>query len=36
MKLSVIVPVYNEVDTIQTVLEKVQNVRLDKEIIIVD
>jgi len=36
MKLSIIVPVYNEVDTIQNVLEKVQSVGLNKEIIIVD
>ncbi len=36
MKLSVIVPVYNEVDTIQTVLANILSVELDKEIIIVD
>jgi len=32
----VIVPVYNEVDTIQTVLERIQAVELEKEIIVVD
>ena len=31
-----IVPVYNEVDTIQAVLDKVQAVELEKEIIVVD
>lgn len=36
MKLSVIIPVYNEKDTILTILEKVKNVPLQKEIIIVD
>jgi len=36
VKLSVIVPVYNERGTIKEVLERVQEVSLDKEIIIVD
>lgn len=36
MKLSVIVPVYNEAQTIRLILEKVRAVPLDKEIIIVD
>ena len=36
MKLSVIMPVYNEKDTIRKILEKVRKVNLEKEIIIVD
>lgn len=36
MKISVIIPVYNEVHTIAAVLERVRSVRIDKEIIIVD
>lgn len=36
MKLSVIVPVYNEKRTIQVILEKVRDVNIDKEIIVVD
>jgi len=36
MKLSVIMPVYNEIDTIADILQRVQSVELDKEIIIVD
>lgn len=36
MKLSVVMPVYNEIDTIQDILFRVQNVELEKEIIIVD
>ena len=36
MKLSVIIPVYNEESTIQEVLAKVRAVELEKEIIIVD
>ena len=38
-KLSVIIPVYNEHQTIETVLQRVQQVQLDglqKEIIMVD
>lgn len=34
--LSVIIPIYNEKDTILTILEKVQAIEIDKEIIIVD
>lgn len=34
--LSVIIPVYNEVNTIKKVIEKVDSVNIDKEIIIVD
>jgi len=36
MKLSVIMPAYNERDTILTALERVQAVEIEKEIIIVD
>ena len=36
MKLSVIIPVYNEKNTILKILKKVRNVPVDKEIIIVD
>ncbi len=36
MKLSVIIPVYNEQNTFRTLFEKVQAVDVDKEIIIVD
>jgi len=36
MKLSVIMPVFNEKETIQQVLERVKNVDIEKEIIIVD
>src|SRR5437764_18329 len=35
-RLSVIVPVYNEVGTVRTLLERVMAVRLPKEIIVVD
>lgn len=36
MKISVIIPVYNEINTIQKILDKVKAIKLDKEIIIVD
>lgn len=36
MKLSVLIPVYNECKTISLILEKVKSVSLDKEIIVVD
>jgi glycosyltransferase involved in cell wall biosynthesis len=36
MKLSVVIPVYNEKDTILEVLERVRNVEVTKEIIVVD
>jgi glycosyltransferase involved in cell wall biosynthesis len=36
MKLSVIIPVYNEKNTVVEVIEKVRNVPLEKEIIVVD
>ena len=35
-QLSVIVPVYNEVATVRTLLERVMAVRIPKEIIVVD
>ena len=36
MKLSVIIPVYNEAHTIRDIIKKVEGVDLDKELIIVD
>ena len=36
MKLSVVIPVYNEIDTILEILQRVKAVPVDKEIIIVD
>jgi glycosyltransferase involved in cell wall biosynthesis len=36
MKLSVIIPVYNEVESIQVILERVQSQKLAHEIIVVD
>ncbi|MGC9314989.1 MAG: glycosyltransferase family 2 protein [bacterium] len=36
MKLSVVIPVYNEQSTISEVIEKVRQVPVDKEIIVVD
>ncbi len=36
MRLSVIIPVYNEVSTIQEVVQRVQNTSFEKQIIIVD
>jgi glycosyltransferase involved in cell wall biosynthesis len=36
MKLSVVIPVYNELQTIDTIVERVYAVPLDKEIIIID
>ncbi|MFV1950249.1 MAG: glycosyltransferase family 2 protein [Anaerolineales bacterium] len=36
MKLSVLIPAYNEINTIEDILRKVQSVNLNKEIIIVD
>ncbi|NLN77553.1 MAG: glycosyltransferase family 2 protein [Armatimonadetes bacterium] len=36
MKLSVIIPVYNEIDTIEEVLRRVREIDLDKEIIVTD
>jgi glycosyltransferase involved in cell wall biosynthesis len=36
MKLSVVIPVYNEKNTLQALLQRVRNVPIDKEIILVD
>ncbi|MEE9165772.1 MAG: glycosyltransferase family 2 protein, partial [Nitrospinota bacterium] len=36
MKLSIIIPVYNEVNTIAGIVKKVQRVNYEKEIIIID
>ncbi len=36
MKLSVVIPVYNEIETINEILKRVQSVPHDKEIIVVD
>ena len=36
MKLSVIIPVYNEIETIEEILKRVRSVPHDKEIIVID
>ena len=36
MKLTVIIPTYNEINTIQILLEKIFKIEIDKQIIIVD
>ncbi len=36
MKLSIVIPVFNEINTIQKILARIQKVEWDKEIIIVD
>ncbi len=36
MKLSVVMPVYNEMNTIEEIIRLVQNVQIEKELIIVD
>lgn len=36
MKLSVVMPVYNEIQTIHEIIDQVQKVNIDKELIIVD
>ncbi|MAG20139.1 glycosyl transferase, partial [archaeon] len=36
MKLSIIIPVYNEVKTLEEVINKVKKLKLDKEIVVVD
>jgi glycosyltransferase involved in cell wall biosynthesis len=36
MKVSIIIPVYNEVGTIRTVLERVRSSPIDKEIVVID
>ena len=34
--LSVVIPAYNEIETLELILQKVQNVPINKEIIIID
>jgi glycosyltransferase involved in cell wall biosynthesis len=36
MRLSIVIPVYNEIDTVEEILQRVQSVPYDKEIIVVD
>jgi glycosyltransferase involved in cell wall biosynthesis len=36
MKLSVVIPVYNEIQTIHEILDRVQEVRIEKELIVDD
>ncbi len=36
MKLSVIIPVFNEKNSLQEIIKKVQNIDIEKEIIIID
>lgn len=36
MKLSVVIPVYNEIQTIAEIIDRVQKVQIEKELIIVD
>ena len=36
MKLSVVIPVYNECDTLRALLQRVKDVPIDKEIILID
>jgi glycosyltransferase involved in cell wall biosynthesis len=36
LKLSIVVPVYNEIDTIEEILRRIENVSMEKEIIVVD
>ena len=36
MKLTVVIPVYNEADTIAEIVDRVQAIPIDKELIIVD
>lgn len=36
MKLSIIIPIYNEINLIQTVLDNVRSINIDKELILVD
>lgn len=35
-KISIVIPVYNEINTIEEILIRVQSVKIDKEIVIVD
>jgi glycosyltransferase involved in cell wall biosynthesis len=36
MKISVVIPVYNEIHTIEEIIKRVQHVNIQKEIILVD
>jgi len=36
MKISVVIPVYNEADTIEEIIKKVKDVPIEKEIIVID
>ena len=36
MKLSVIVPLYNEIETIEEIVARVRKVKIEKKIIIID
>ena len=36
MKLSIIIPVYNEIGTLEKLVERVQSVSIEKEILLVD
>lgn len=36
MKLSVVIPVYNEINTVEEILRRVKKVKIEKEIIVVD
>jgi len=36
MKISVVIPVYNEIDTIEEILARVDKVSIKKEIIVID
>ena len=36
MKISVVIPVYNEVETIEEIISRVSIVAIEKEIIVVD
>ena len=35
-KLSIIIPAYNEINTIQNLINKVNDIRIEKQIIVVD
>ena len=36
MRLSIIIPVYNEIKTVKEVIERVKKLKIDKEIVVVD
>ena len=35
-KLTIIIPAYNEINTIQNLIDKVSNLKIDKQIILID